>query len=82
MDLKDLIKRIEQYDGDVKQMEMDRRLGKLRDEDEMIDPLRKLQEEFAKEAEKQQKEIEQNPLAAYSTTELKRELRRRKGKLK
>lgn len=82
MDLKDLIKRIEQYDGDAKQMEMDRRLGKLRGEDEMIEPLIELQEEFAKEAEKQQKEIEQNPLSAYSTTELKKELRRRKGKTK
>lgn len=48
----------------------------------MFDPMKELQEQFAKEEEKLQKEIEKNPLLAYSTTELKRELRRRKGKLK
>lgn len=41
--------------------------------------LRKLEKALAKEWTV---EIEQNPLSAYSTTELKKELRRRKGKIK
>lgn len=48
----------------------------------MFDPMKELMEKFAKEEDRQRKEIEQNPLSAYSTTELKKELRRRKGKLK
>lgn len=67
---------------DIKRMEMDKHLEKMRGEDEMIDPIKELQEQFAKEEERQRKEIERNPLLAYSTTELKKELRRRKGKTK
>ena len=82
MDLRELINEIEQYGGDIKRMEMDKHLERLRGEDEMIDPMKELQEQFAKEEERQRKEIERNPLLAYSTTELKKELRRRKGKTK
>lgn len=46
----------------------------------MFDPVKELMEKFAKEEDRQRKEIERNSLAAYSTTELKKELRRRKGK--
>lgn len=67
---------------DIKRMEMDKHLEKMRGGRNMFDPMKELQEQFAKEEEKLQKEIEQNPLSMYSTSELKRELRRRKGKLK
>ena len=79
MDLRDLIGMSSE---DIKRMEMDKHLEKLRGGDKMFDPMKELQEQFAKEEEKLQKEIEKNPLSAYSTSELKRELRRRKGKLK
>jgi len=82
MNLDDLIKQIQLYDGDVKAMEIAEMTNALRSVDEMKDSRRKLMEELAKEEEIQQKEIKQNPLLAYSTTELKKELRRRKGKLK
>ena len=79
MDIRDLIGMSSE---DMKRMEMDKHLEKLRGGDKMFDPMKELQEQFAKEEEKLQKEIEQNPLSQYSTTELKKELRRRKGKLK
>lgn len=57
--------------------EIDKHFEKFRGlDDAMLDQ----KEELRKLAEAG--EIEQNPLAAYSTTELKKELRRRKGKLK
>lgn len=79
MDLRDLIGMSSE---DIKRMEMDKHLEKLRSRNNTFDPREELQEQFAKEEEKLQKEIEQNPLSMYSTSELKRELRRRKGKLK
>ena len=79
MDLRDLIGMSSE---DIKRMEMDKHLEKMRGGRNMFDPMKELQEQFAKEEEKLQKEIEQNPLSQYSTTELKKELRRRKGKLK
>lgn len=48
----------------------------------MLDSRKELFRKFAEEADRQRKEIEENPLATYSITELKKELRRRKGKLK
>jgi len=79
MDLKDLKLLMELYDGDVKRMEMDKEKVKGFPELEyaMFDP----REELRKLAEAGE-DKEQNPLSAYSTTELKKELRRRKGKLK
>lgn len=78
MDLKDLKLLMELYDGDVKRMEMDKHLEKFRGlEDAMLDQ----KEELRKLAEAGE-DKEQNPLTAYSTTKLKKELRRRKGKLK
>lgn len=74
MDIKDLIGVSSE---DIKRMEMDKQMEELkRLTDVMFDP----REELLKLAEAG--EIEQNPLAAYSTTELKKELRRRKGKTK
>lgn len=43
------------------------------------DRLMELLREREKELESERKELELNPLAQYSTTELKKELRRRKG---
>lgn len=40
------------------------------------------EKELLKLAEAARNDFNQNPLSAYSTSELKRELRRRKGKLK
>ena len=74
MDLRDLIGRSSE---DIKRMEMDKHLEKMRGGDNTFDP----REELRKLAEAGE-EKEQNPLSAYSTSELKRELRRRKGKLK
>lgn len=75
-DLKDLI---EKYDGDIKAMEMDKQMEKFRKIEGLPfndrEELRKLASELANAGA-----IEQNPLAGYSTGELKRELRRRKGK--
>ncbi|WP_434793116.1 hypothetical protein TPDSL_23060 [Terrisporobacter petrolearius] len=52
----------------------------------MLDSRKELFRKFAEEEmrikEEREKEIEQNPLTAYSTTELKKELRRRKRKTK
>lgn len=79
MDIRDLIGMSSE---DIKRMEMDKHLEKMRGGDKMFDPMKELQEQFAKEEERQRKEIERNPLLAYSTTELKKELRRRKGKTK
>lgn len=78
MNLNDLKTLIELYDGDIERMEMDKQMEKLKGlSDAMFDP----REELRKLAEAGE-EKEQNPLASYSTTELKKELRRRKGKLK
>lgn len=74
MDIRDLIGMSSE---DIKRMEMDKYLEKLRSGNNTFDP----REELRKLAEAGE-EKEQNPLLAYSTTELKRELRRRKGKLK
>lgn len=74
MDIRDLIGMSSE---DMKRMEMDKHLEKLRSGNNTFDP----REELRKLAEAGE-EKEQNPLLAYSTTELKRELRRRKGKLK
>lgn len=75
-DLKDLI---EKYDGDIKAMEMDKQMEKVRKLEGLPfddrEGLRKLASELANAGA-----IEQNPLAGYSTGELKRELRRRKGR--
>ena len=79
MDIRDLIGMSSE---DIKRREMDKHLEKMRGGDKMFDPMKELQEQFAKEEERQRKEIERNPLLAYSTTELKKELRRRKGKTK
>ncbi|MDB2050434.1 hypothetical protein [Clostridium perfringens] len=63
---------------DIKKPEMDKHLEKFRGlEDAMLDQ----KEELRKLAEAGE-DKEQNPLVAYSTTSLKKELRRRKGKLK
>ena len=43
-----------------------------------IELLKELRQE-AEEIERKQKEIESNPLSQYSTTQLKKELRRRKN---
>lgn len=48
----------------------------------MFDSRKELFKKFVEAEEKREKEINKNPLLAYSTSELKRELRRRKGKLK
>lgn len=78
MNLNDLKTLIELYDGDIKRMEMDKQMEKLKGlSDAMFDP----REELRKLAEAGE-DKEQNPLSAYSITELKKELRRRKGKLK
>ena len=74
MDLRDLIGMSSE---DIKIKEMDNQLEKMRGGDNTFDP----REELRKLAEAGE-EKEQNPLSAYSTSELKRELRRRKGKLK
>ena len=58
MDLNDLINQIERYDGDIKRMEMDKHLEKLRGGDNMFDPMKELMDKFAKEEEGQQKENE------------------------
>lgn len=44
------------------------------------DRLRELQKEWAKQEAEERKEREANPLSQYSTTQLKKELRRRKGR--
>ena len=81
MGLGDLRNLIEQYDGDIKRMEIDKQM-------EEIERLSRLPFDEREELRKLASEldnagvIEQNPLAAYSTTELKKELRRRKGKTK
>lgn len=77
MGLGDLRNLIEQYDGDIKRMEMDKQMENFKKVEELAFDQR---EELRKLAEAG--EIEQNPLAAYSTTALKKELRRRKGKTK
>lgn len=43
------------------------------------DRLRELQKEWAKQKQEEEREIETNPLSQYSTTQLKKELRRRKA---
>lgn len=43
-----------------------------------LDRLRELQKEWAEQEKEEKKEIELNPLSQYSTTQLKKELRRRK----
>lgn len=43
------------------------------------DLLRRLEEKWADEEIERRKEIELNPLSQYSTTQLKKELRRRKN---
>lgn len=40
--------------------------------------IREMEKQWAEDNEERRKEIESNPLSQYSTTELKRELRRRK----
>ena len=40
--------------------------------------IREMEKQWAKDNEERRKEIESNPLSQYSTTKLKRELRRRK----
>ena len=75
MDIRELINEIEQYGGDVKRMEMDKRINELRGEDEVPYP----KEELRKLSESSEIKV-QYPLSVYSTTELKKELRRRKGK--
>ncbi|HBI91279.1 MAG TPA: hypothetical protein DDY58_01900 [Terrisporobacter glycolicus] len=77
MGLGDLRNLIEQYDGDIKRMEMDKQMENFKKVEELAFDQR---EELRKLAEAG--EIEQNSLAAYSTTALKKELRRRKGKTK
>ena len=62
----------------IKKMEMDKQFEKFRGLD---DAMLAQKEELRKLAEAGE-DKEQNPLAFYSTTELKKELRRRKGKLK
>ena len=42
------------------------------------DKLKELQKQYADEKKEKDKEIEVNPLSQYSTTQLKKELRRRK----
>ena len=44
------------------------------------DRLKELYRELAEQEKERSKEIAINPLSAYSTTQLKAELRRRKGK--
>lgn len=43
------------------------------------DRLRELEKEWAKQKQEEEKEIAINPLSQYSTTQLKKELRRRKA---
>ena len=75
MDIRDLIGKSSE---DIKRMEMDKHLEKFRElEDAMLDQ----KEELRKLTEAGEKK-EQNTLATYSTTALKKELRRRKGKTK
>lgn len=40
--------------------------------------MREMEKQWAEENEERRKEIESNPLSQYSTTQLKKELRRRK----
>jgi hypothetical protein len=40
----------------------------------------KMLRQLAEQSQKRKEEIRENPLSQYSTTELKKELRRRKGK--
>lgn len=40
--------------------------------------IREMEKQWAKDDEERRKEIEINPLSQYSTTQLKKELRRRK----
>lgn len=44
-----------------------------------LDRLRELQKEWAEQEKEEKKEIALNPLSQYSTTQLKKELRRRKN---
>ena len=44
-----------------------------------LDRLRELQKEWAEHEKEERKEIALNPLSQYSTTQLKKELRRRKN---
>lgn len=44
-----------------------------------LDKLREWQKEWAEQEKEEKKEIALNPLSQYSTTQLKKELRRRKN---
>lgn len=44
-----------------------------------LDKLRERQKEWAEQEKEEKKEIVLNPLSQYSTTQLKKELRRRKN---
>lgn len=101
MDLRDLIGMSSE---DIKRMEMDKHLEKLRSGNNTFDPREEYFYQTGRDLNKDLEnvmsydemknsqlelekiatasEIEKNPLLVYSTTELKRELRRRKGKLK
>lgn len=75
MDLERLKVLMEEYDGDIKRMEMEEH---LRDMPKLEDIMK--EKELHKLAEVAGYDFNSNPLSIYSTSELKRELRRRKGR--
>lgn len=74
MDLRDLIGMSSE---DIKRMEMEEHLKDMPKLEDIME-----EKELLKLAEAARNDFNQNPLSMYSTSELKRELRRRKGKLK
>ena len=74
MDLRDLIGMSSE---DIKRMEMEEHLKDMPKLEDIME-----EKELLKLAEVARNDFNQNPLSMYSTSELKRELRRRKGKIK
>lgn len=74
MDIRDLIGMSSE---DMKRMEMEEHLKDMPKLEDIME-----EKELLKLAEAARNDFNQNPLSMYSTSELKRELRRRKGKLK
>lgn len=72
MDLRDLIGMSSE---DIKRMEMEEHLKDMPKLEDIME-----EKELLKLAEAARNDFNQNPLSMYSTSELKRELRRRKGK--
>lgn len=66
---------MEEYGGDIKRMEMEEHLKAMPKLEDVME-----EKELLKLAEAARNDFNQNPLSMYSTSELKKELRRRKGK--